>query len=497
MGFSGVKEDALAKYEKAITLSEELHLAREDVFHLLPRIRLAAEALLKNDFKRADTILEDVLTELEIVRQNRPQELQDRFRLDWLEIYLGIFQWYAVLALLGFFFGRAIYFRERIKNPAFSRAWKIGLGGALLAIIFTFFDLTRYGESSWAFFDIQVVIAVLCGFWGGWVGGISAGLILVLFRLLLKPGVWVYPAAVLAAALLGSFWGRKMKDPLASGKTVWIAGLMAGTIHGLLIYLPMRDVLTGLHLVFSIGFIAILEGGGAAVFSLVVSGILKEEKRRAVQEELLKTKLLFLQAQLRPHFFFNALNTISAVCSRENASRAQGLILKLADFLRHTLKRENETASLREEVSFIEDYLEIEKARFQDRLQVVKDYKIGESIWETKIPLLILQPLVENAVRHGIQHKPEGGTVLIHLQDDAGFLKVEIVDNGAGADPVYFGRMLRGEKTEVEGLGIGVRNIHERLKRYFGDDASLSFKTAIGEGTRATVIIPLREDSPR
>jgi sensor histidine kinase YesM len=78
------------------------------------------------------------------------------------------------------------------------------------------------------------------------------------------------------------------------------------------------------------------------------------------------------------------------------------------------------------------------------------------------------------------------------LEDASGSLKVEITDNGAGEEPLFFERMLRGEKTAVKGLGIGVRNIHERLKRHFGDEASLVFKTAIGEGTRATVVIPLR-----
>jgi len=488
---AATKEETLSKYEKAITLSEEMHLAREDVFKLLPRIRLAGEALLKNDFDRAETVLDDVLNELDLVRQNRPKELQGRFRLEWLEIYLGIFQWYAVLALLGLIFGRWFRSRKGFKNAGRTGAWRIAILGSVLAILFSFFDLSRYGESSWAFFDIQVVMAVLCGFWGGWIGGLGAGILLALFRWFLKPGIWVYPAAVLIAGVLGAFWGRRMKNPMIAGRMVWIAGFLAGIAHGLLVYLPMRDAVGGLYLVLSIGFLALLEGGGVAVFSSVVSGILKEEKRRADQEELLKTKVLFLQAQLRPHFFFNALNTISAICTRENALGAQGLILKLADFLRHTLKREHETATLREEISFIEDYLEIEKARFQERLQVIQEYKIAEATWLAKIPLLILQPLVENAVRHGIQKRTAGGWVRIHLEDAPGSLKVEITDNGAGEDPLFFERMLRGEKTEVKGLGIGVRNIHERLKRHYGTEASLVFKTAIGEGTRVTVVIPL------
>ena len=494
-GSAATKEEALSKYEKAITLSEEMHLAREDVFKLLPRIRLAGEALLQNDFNRANTVLDDVLSELYLVRRNRPKELQSRFRLEWLEIYLGIFQWYAVLALLGLVFGRWFRARERLKSTGRPGAWRIAILGSLLAVVFSFFDLSRYGESSWAFFDIQVVLAVLCGFWGGWLGGIGAGILLAIFRWILKPGIWVYPAAVLIAGILGAFWGRRVKDPIAAGRAVWIAGILAGIVHGLLVYLPMREAVTGFYLVFSVGFLALLEGGGAAVFCSVVSGILKEEKRRADQEELLKTKLLFLQAQLRPHFFFNALNTISAICTRENAPGAQGLILKLADFLRHTLKREHETATVREEISFIEDYLEIEKARFQDRLQVIKEYNIAETTWQAKLPLLILQPLVENAVRHGIQKKTAGGAVRIRLEESTSSLKVEITDNGAGEEPLFFEKMLRGEKTEVKGLGIGVRNIHERLKRHYGNEASLVFKTAIGEGTQATVIIPSRKEA--
>ena len=474
-----------------------MHLAREDVFHLLPRIRLAGEALLKNDFNRANTVLDDVLNELDLVRKNRPKELQSRFRLEWLEIYLGIFQWYAVLALLGLVFGRWYRVKERFAKIPRKGAWRIAIIGSFLAVIFSFFDLSRYGESSWAFFDIQAVMAVLCGFWGGWTGGIVAGVLLALFSLLLKPGAWVYPAVVLSAAVIGMLWSRGSKDPVSAGRKVWIPGLLAGIVHGLLIYLPMRDAVGGAWLVFSISFLAILEAGGAVVFSSVVAGIFKEEKRRAVQEELWKTRLLFLQAQLRPHFFFNALNTISAVCSRENASQAQGLILKLADFLRHTLKRENETATLREEISFIEDYLEIEKARFQDRLQIITGYEIRDTVWQAKLPLLILQPLVENAVRHGIQKKTEGGWVRIHLEEGAGILKIEISDNGVGAAPHFFERMLRGEKTEVEGLGIGVRNIHERLKRFYGDKASLVFQTAVGEGTRATVLIPFQAEGEK
>ena len=169
------KEDVLSKYEKAITISEEMHLAREDVFHLLPRIRLAGEALLKNDFNRANTVLDDVLNELDLVRKNRPKELQSRFRLEWLEIYLGIFQWYAVLALLGLVFGRWYRVKERFAKIPRKGAWRIAIIGSFLAVIFSFFDLSRYGESSWAFFDIQAVMAVLCGFWGGWTGGIVAG----------------------------------------------------------------------------------------------------------------------------------------------------------------------------------------------------------------------------------------------------------------------------------------------------------------------------------
>lgn len=492
--FAVTKQEALSKYEKAVTLSEELHFAHEDVFGLLPRIRLAGEMLLKNEFDRANTVLEDVLSELEILRQNRPKELQSRFRLEWLEIYLGIFQWYAVLALFGFVFGRWSRRRERLASGVPRKAWLMALLGGVLAVALSFFDLSRYGESSWAFFDIQMVMAVLCGFWGGWIGGAGAGILLAAFRLLLKPGVWTYPAAVLAAAFLGILFGRRMKDPFSAGRISWIAGCLAGIVHGLLVYLPMREALTGFYLVFSIVFLALLEGGGAAVFSAVVSGILREEKRRADAEELLRTKLLFLQAQLRPHFFFNALNTISAVCSRENASGARELILKLADFLRHTLKREHETATLREEIAFIEDYLEIEKARFGDRLEVIKDYKIAEAAWEARVPLLILQPLVENAVRHGLRKKTSGGWVRIGLEEDGGHLKVEITDNGVGEEPQFFEKLLRGAKTETQGLGIGVRNIHERLKRYFGGDAALSFKTAIGEGTQATVVLPVETE---
>ena len=117
--------------------------------------------------------------------------------------------------------------------------------------------------------------------------------------------------------------------------------------------------------------------------------------------------------------------------------------MKLGDFLRHSLKREGETVSLREEMDFINSYLEIEKARFQEGLSIEREFNVEETAWDTKIPIMILQPLVENAIKHGIRKKESGGRLKITVSDQKGLLKIGIEDDGAGAEPGFFDRCYR------------------------------------------------------
>ena len=487
------KDQVIAKYEQAVMLVEEQRLSQRDAESIKPKVRLAGQALLENDLATANRILEGALTELETLRKTQSPASRSDFRLEWLETYANVFQWFAVLAILAFFLTRWPYFRSMLLGNHLSFIGQAILAGlaAFFAVLLSLLDLSRYGESSWMFFDIQLVLVTVGGLLGGIVPGVIAGAIVAVFRYALKP-VWsVYPFLVLGAGLAGGILSLRMRNFQESAKIALVAGLLAGLIHGLCVYLPLDPLISWTYVVFAVAVLTVLEGTGVFLFFAVVGGILREEVRQQMQQELLKTKLLFLQAQLRPHFFFNALNTISVICGREKALQAQQLIFRLADFLRHTLKRESESVTLKEEMTFIDDYLEIEKARFQDKLQVHKELQIAAKTWEVKIPLLILQPLVENAIGHGIRKRETGGNLWILADDREGVLKIEIVDDGAGAEPGFFERLIKGDVSTVEGLGIGVRNIHQRLTRYFNGKAKLSFETKKDVGTNVTVTIPL------
>jgi sensor histidine kinase YesM len=233
----------------------------------------------------------------------------------------------------------------------------------------------------------------------------------------------------------------------------------------------------------------ILEAGSIFVFFAVVSGVLKEEKRRVMENELLKTKLRFLQAQISPHFLFNALNTISAICNREKAPEASKLILHLANFFRRALKRIEEQITVAEELTYIDSYLELEKARFQERLKIVKKIKVSDESVETPIPFLVIQPLVENAIKHGISKKEEGGTLEIRVYEEAEMLIFEIHDDGIGCPDQKIKEILSSEKRE-HGAGIGLYNIDQRLRQIYGENFGLKFHTELDQGMTMKVMIP-------
>ncbi len=484
----------LAKYEKAITQSEELGLYEEDPLQTLSKIRRASKAIVQSNFLEADQILEEVLTDLSLLEHRKPTGVKRKLRQLWLEIYVDLFQRFAVLALLAYLFVRSPFFRGMLKVGRLSIFGKtlVAFFAVFFAVLLSFFDLSRYGESAWAFFDIQVVLLTVAGLVGGFWTGILSGILVGLFRWIVVPQLFVYSAIVALAGLLSGLSSHWVKSYRTVEKMSFGVGSAVGAVHGGLIYLPLAPWMSWYYLVLSIVLVTLLEGVGVFIFFAVVSGVLREEERREVVEELLKTKILFLQAQMRPHFLFNALNTISAICSREKAPEAQRLILRLSDFLRRAVRRESETITLREELDYVEAYLELEKARLQERLKVVREIPEEDSLTQVKIPLLVIQPLVENAVRHGIGMKEAGGTLRLKIAKEANILKIEVEDDGVGADPEFFKRILSGNlKGERQTVGIGVHNIHQRLIRLYGPSFGLRFEGAPLRGTKVTVRIPI------
>jgi two-component system, LytTR family, sensor kinase len=198
------------------------------------------------------------------------------------------------------------------------------------------------------------------------------------------------------------------------------------------------------------------------------------------QQLLLRARMDALSSQINPHFLFNTLNTVTALI-RMDPDTARGVVLKLSNILRRLLRKHETFVPLREELSFIDDYLDIEVARFGgDNLDIVK--QIGEDTLETFIPSMLLQPIVENSLKHGLAPKLEGGRIFLRTSNRDGRLHIEIEDNGVG---------ISEEKLpHVYVEGIGLSNVRERLRVLYGTDFNLDIASHEGQGTKIKIDVP-------
>jgi two-component system LytT family sensor kinase len=213
-----------------------------------------------------------------------------------------------------------------------------------------------------------------------------------------------------------------------------------------------------------------------------VSGQLELAELDKSRTALMESEVRALRAQISPHFIYNSLTAIGSFV-RTDPERARELLAEFADFTRYSFRRHGEFTTLAEELRSIERYLMLEKARFPDRLQVT--VRVAPEVLPVKVPFLSIQPLVENAVRHGIERKDGPGTVTLLAEDAQSEALITIEDDGVGVDPDRVRRALAGS-TESVGLG----NVDERLRAVFGDEYGLVVETAVGAGTKVTVRVP-------
>lgn len=202
-----------------------------------------------------------------------------------------------------------------------------------------------------------------------------------------------------------------------------------------------------------------------------------------LKDEILATEMSFLQAQIKPHFLYNALNAIANVCEKDG-EKAGELIIDLAIYLRRSLEfnHMDKMVTIEKELEFVDTYFNIERARFGDKIHLRKAIEIP---LDYQMPVLILQPLVENAVRHGISKKTGGGTVHIRMkQTDEGAL-IEIDDDGVGIESEKLSLLLNKTGTSQ---GVGLLNIHHRLLRMYGK--GLALRSEAGQGTCVHLAIP-------
>lgn len=201
---------------------------------------------------------------------------------------------------------------------------------------------------------------------------------------------------------------------------------------------------------------------------------------------LMEAEIRALRAQISPHFIYNSLAAIASFV-RTDPERARDLLLEFADFTRYSFRRHGEFTTLAEELRSIEQYLALAGARFGDRLKVT--LQVAPEVLPVALPFLCLQPLVENAVKHGLEDSPEECRITITARDAGAEAVITVEDNGVGMDPARLRRILAGERTGSSS-GIGLPNIDERIRQVYGDAYGPVIETGLGAGLKVTVRIP-------
>jgi two-component system LytT family sensor kinase len=234
-------------------------------------------------------------------------------------------------------------------------------------------------------------------------------------------------------------------------------------------------------------------GGGAwlvvAVYATTLFSVLvpikiwnskRYEKKLELQQlSLNEARLEALSRQINPHFLFNTLNSVASLI-RQDPAQARQVVYKLSKILRRLLRQPENLTPLREELSFIDDYLAIEMVRFGDKLRFERE--IDPATSDLLVPSMLLQPLVENSIRHGLANKVDGGTIRVRSRLSEGRLQILVEDDGVGIPEAKLAHLFE--------QGIGVSNVNERLKVLFGDDYKMWIDSRLGEGTSTGIEIP-------
>lgn len=228
-----------------------------------------------------------------------------------------------------------------------------------------------------------------------------------------------------------------------------------------------------------------------------INNLISEIQHKAqLEHELQESKLLLkesqllnLQSQINPHFLFNTLNTLSKKAYLEGSHETSDLLVSVAGLLRYNLKRLDRPVTLREEVMVLQQYMDIQKARFTDRLQL--KMSIDESCLQVDIPGLTLQPIIENAVNYAVEPREEGGVIWFRIQDGKDCVIIEVEDDGPGIEESKIKQILQGQFIQTDGktTGIGFTNVVRRLRLFYGYEDIMSIESS-ADGTKVVMKIP-------
>ncbi|MNM91017.1 Sensor histidine kinase YehU [compost metagenome] len=218
-----------------------------------------------------------------------------------------------------------------------------------------------------------------------------------------------------------------------------------------------------------------------------INNLIREnyDKQLVIKE----TEYMALQAQINPHFLYNTLSSINWMARVNNQQSISLMVESLSNLLRSSIGNMDTVITIDEEISLLDNYITIQKFRYSEQLQIAID--IDESYKNYQIPKLTLQPIVENAIRHGLENMLGVCSIRITAKQNADFLVLTVADNGPGVEPEILEKLQRNE-MESKGSGIGLKNINERLKILFGGSCGLDYESKLGEGMKVHITIPAR-----
>jgi two-component system sensor histidine kinase YesM len=213
------------------------------------------------------------------------------------------------------------------------------------------------------------------------------------------------------------------------------------------------------------------------------------ESLKSEQQELTKREIALLQNRFKPHFLYNTLNTIYSLCQMNAAERAASAAKSLAEYYRYSLSGGRDVISIKEELLCVERYLEIQRLVLEDRLTV--GILCDPLVELYAVPKMTIQPIVENAVLHGIKPRGSGGSLLIQAEEAGAYIRIRVMDDGVGIDAAAKERVLDADSHS----GFGLKYLRERLWFYAGERAEIRIESGKDYGTTVTVLIPKEKES--
>jgi sensor histidine kinase YesM len=382
-------------------------------------------------------------------------------------------------------FAYQIFFAERFERKKYEKIILTVLFGLSILLVMSF----PVNFTSDYRVDIRIVPLLLGTLYGGWGTGITLTALIILFRFYVGVDLGLYTTTVtLLVSMPVILYFQRFFNHAKKKKRIQIALL-------LLIYYSLVGITT-VYLTRGLSILAVLHIHAIhAIINLVVvlfftylNENIKEmaRKNQQLQADAKDAEIAFLRSQIKPHFLYNTLNSIAVLCVKE-PRKAEELTLEFSQYMRRSFdfKQLDSLTTIENELELVKAYLNIEKVRFGARLDVEYDVDANLDIW---IPPLILQPLVENAVRHGLMSNLRGGIVRISIKKEADTeVRFTVEDNGCGMSEIQLEEI---NKPVLNKKGVGLWNICQRIKLIYGK--SIRIESTEGIGTKISFDIPVQ-----